>query len=73
MNRYRNTHTHQDAGEVVWGTSNRASPRFISFEELWRKESYEVKSSVEGLHLTLSLGSSPANWISKELAKNVRP
>lgn len=71
MNRYRNTH--QDAGEVVWGTSNRASPRFISFEELWRKESYEVKSSVEGLHLTLSLGSSPANWISKELAKNVRP
>lgn len=45
MNRYRNTHT-PDVGEVVLGTSNIASPRFMSFEELWEKESYEVKFSV---------------------------
>ena len=68
MNRYRNTHTHQDVGKVVWGTSKTASPRFISFEELWGKESCEEKFSVERLHLTLSLSSFPANWISKELA-----
>lgn len=27
----------------------------VAFEELWRKESYEVKFSVEGLHLTTVL------------------